>query len=712
MKDKKLITKLFNPRLFLEALKRLRVVGLATAILSLTVTALVPIATWMVRAPRFKEMTMDTKFLCVPVGVVVFLAPLFFVTLFSFLQKRKESDFFHAIPYTRTCVYVSFSAAALAFVCTIQAACGLVAGILWGMMPGLTFDLGGMVAYVFICMLAAAMMSSFMMLALTVSGTSGSCSLLYLLFAGFTRIVCLIFMGCVSTIMLIPYSDAEFLSPTWFLPINVIYYVFAGEDAAALMYSLSNILYSLAVTLGLFALAGFFYLRRKSEMAGNPAPGVRTQTLFRVLFTLPLALVIPLCLITGSDDSTLLLVLGVSVLLVYFLYELITTKRPKNMLKAIPSLGFVAGACILFSLLFHGYRTVVLYEKIEAEDIKTVSVDSDLFGSNTYQGLLLDTYRIDDEEICELIAKRLAKSQEYERENSRSETYYRRTTVTIRLKSGRTVRRKIVLNVDHTAQIVNAVRENGAVRDILYTLPADRELDSGNLRLDLPDGSGYWGFGYSDVPGLMEVFRKEFSTLTDEQRDSVLRHVLGDKEVDVSWGGELQLSLSGRLDGKYFFNRYIITGDMPLTRRYLLTLYCLSNQNRVDNGDFSMEGVAFTVLDDLEDTLNETHYQSISVVIQCISVDGSGKGNLHEASVNADQIRELITLLKEKDKIKIPSSDKRDLPGKLSFTADSWFVNFRVNNNGGSQYLYSEIDGLFELTPEDWKEIQNIIYPR
>ena len=194
MNDKKLFTRFFNPRLFLEALKRLRVIGLVTAILSVTISALIPIVTWMTRAPQYLPKAVPTQSLCIPVCLVVFMAPLFFATLFSFLQKRKESDFFHAIPYTRTCVYISFTAASLAFIFAIQAACGLVAGILWSMVPNVTFDLGGMIAYIFICMLAAAMLSSFMMLALTVSGTSNSCSLLFVLFAGFVRWVMLVIL--------------------------------------------------------------------------------------------------------------------------------------------------------------------------------------------------------------------------------------------------------------------------------------------------------------------------------------------------------------------------------------------------------------------------------------------------------------------------------------------------------------------------------------
>ena len=100
MKNNSVNTRFFNFRLFLEALKRLRVVGLGSAILALTASALVPAVTWieMGSFARTEVYEMETHLLCVPAGVMVALAPLFFFVLFSFLQKRKESDFFHAIP--------------------------------------------------------------------------------------------------------------------------------------------------------------------------------------------------------------------------------------------------------------------------------------------------------------------------------------------------------------------------------------------------------------------------------------------------------------------------------------------------------------------------------------------------------------------------------------------------------------------------------------
>ncbi len=703
-------THLFNPRLFLEALKRLRVIGLVTAILSVTISALVPIVVWMIRAPKFASFTIDTRLLCFPVSLVVFMAPLFFSTLFSFLQKRKESDFFHAIPYTRTCVYVSFTAATLAFIFAIQAACGLVAGIIWSMMPNLTFDLGGMIAYVFICMLAAAMLSSFMMLALTVSGTSNSCTLLYVLFAGFVRVVCGIFLGCVSSIDLIPTETMGFFLPTWFLPISVVYYFGAIEDASDIIYSFSNILYSFAVTIGVYALAGFFYCKRKSEMAGNPAPGVRTQALFRILFTLPLALVIPLCLITGSDESTLLLVLTVITLLVYFLYELITTKRPRNMLRAIPGLAIVAGACILFSLLFHGYRTVVLYEKIDTEDIKSVSIDSNIFGHNTYQSYLVDAYAVDDEGIRWIIADQLEESQERERFNQNGSDYWSRSTVTIRLKGGRTVKRNIILSQEHISTITQFIREEEEVRQLLYKLPVNREINGGNLEVMFDMHTDFPHFSdESDIQDLMEIFRTEFEALTDAQKDRVMAATFADG-YDYVTGNHLVLTLYGRVGGESFRNRYYITEDMPVTRRHLLIMNSLAEEGWFNDENDGINGIASTILQKLDGNLENNSYEKLAVNIEGFSaVDKGEKDILLDGTVSGDTLREIVALLAERNLTK-NIDNMQDHYEKVFFTDDTYCVCLTVEGESRkNRFLNVNVSGLYELTPEDWKALERLL---
>lgn len=735
--NRKVSTSFFNFRLFLEALKRLRVIGLGSAILALTASVLVPAVTWIEQGSytRADIYEMETQFLCIPAGIMVALAPLFFSVLFSFLQKRKESDFFHAIPYTRTCVYVSFVTAALTFVWAIQLACGVTAGILWSMIPRVTADIGGMIAYVGVSMLAAAMLSAFMMLALTVSGTGGSCFLLFLLFAGFVRVVCAIFLGCMDSFYLIDTNgmwDNSFLSPLWLQPINVFGYLMGSTAYSDLLFSSANILYSLCVTAAVFAFAGLLYNRRKSEMAGNPAPGVKTQALFRIMFTSLAVLLIPLLVITDGGDAALMLVLIVGVLLVYFLYELITTKRPKNLLKIFPGLGIVAGVCVAFFLVFAGYYSVVTNENVTAADVKWVSVESNGFSGGTYQDRLSDALRTDDEVIVNTVVERLAISQQYEREGAAWEypDYHDCMQVTIRLKGGRTIHRYISMGETARKTLLSRYSSLPEIREIMYRLPTDSEIQTGGM--DLITGGSHMEYAHFGDPAalrmLMTTFRAEFATLTDEQKALVMAPALEgyygynryeDYDVDIDlkeeYGAAQQNGISFHLRGKVgnqrFNNEYIIVEEMKETRRILVYLFgketISSSFYEVAGEGFgdSPEAVLAAFKEDAADLeFTETFsYLKGTVRLTGLTVGGEAIDNSFLLS-DEDYVRFAELLLNAQA---ITQSTKES---EFILTEDCCYLYLYNDRDGKYTDIGLTLRGVFSFTPEELEELKEILH--
>lgn len=733
MKNNSVNTRFFNFRLFIEALKRLRVIGLGSAILALTASALVPAVTWIEQGSYYRDdvYEMETGLLCVPAGAMVVLAPLFFAVLFSFLQKRKESDFFHAIPYTRTCVYVSFVTAALVFIWAIQLACGVTAGVFWGMIPRVTADIVGMFAYVGISMLAAAMLSAFMMLALTVSGTGGSCSLLFLLFTGFVRVVCAIFLGCMETVYLIDTYEmwnTSILSPLWLLPVNVIYYWGDTETSVALLYSLSNILYSLLATAGLFAFAGLLYNRRHSEMAGNPAPGVRTQALFRIMFTSLGALLVPLLLVNGGDAS-ILLVLVVGVLLVYFLYELVTTKRPKNLLKIMPGLGIVAGVCVAFLLAYGAYYNVVTSESVSPSEIKWVSVESNGFSGGSYQDRLTDTLRTDDAELLKTIADRLAVSQQYERDGMANEApdYYNRMDVTIRLKNGRALHRRVVMNNESRETVRTRFSALEEVKEIMYLLPADGEIHYGSATMA---DHGYCYFGDLDqLRSLVDTFRAEFEALTEEQKAVVMAPVLSDssyydrygddtygvdvkEEYDQALHNGVILNLGGYVSGQRFNNEYVITDAMPETRRVLTYLMGaeLLESCYYHVGDEGLGGSLGDVLaafgeDAADGSFTETFsYLKGNIVLMGLSSDAEGEMTDTSFILEAEDYPRFVELMTNACAI-------ADETKEQEFTLADGTCYLRLYTDMNDKYTRFDLNvtGIFRFTPAQLEELMGML---
>ena len=188
----KMNTHVFNARLYVEGLKRLRVLGFGVLILALTTSLLIPLThmlesdtdydglrlEWVIRITEmsWEEFSVATRFMPL-------LAPMFFYVSFSFLLKRREADVFHAIPYKRTCVYLSFVASALTWVWGIQLLSSLLSAIMWTVDPFATFTASTLWTLTGTSMLLAALLGGFMLLSLTVCGNQQTVILNFFLFA-------------------------------------------------------------------------------------------------------------------------------------------------------------------------------------------------------------------------------------------------------------------------------------------------------------------------------------------------------------------------------------------------------------------------------------------------------------------------------------------------------------------------------------------------
>ena len=190
--------KIFDFRLYLQGLNRLRVIGIALAILCITISVLIPTVRWLdgpkntyqvenqldgeelvvvgsaqtssdwealtdhgkLDYVKVKETITDGTTI-VPVTVASYLSPFLVLMMFAFLNKRKESDFFHAIPFTRGCVYTSFVAAILTWVWGVLIISSLSAALIWALCPYVTFSFGGLICRMLLACLNAALLAAF-----------------------------------------------------------------------------------------------------------------------------------------------------------------------------------------------------------------------------------------------------------------------------------------------------------------------------------------------------------------------------------------------------------------------------------------------------------------------------------------------------------------------------------------------------------------------
>ena len=107
---------LFSFGIYKESMRRLRVIGFI-ALVFLLVVQMSPVIIGVVdyammgktsQAPTAENFATLTWAMAT---VSTLVAPLMVLIAFSIFNKRASSDFYHALPYTRPCVFVSIMAA-------------------------------------------------------------------------------------------------------------------------------------------------------------------------------------------------------------------------------------------------------------------------------------------------------------------------------------------------------------------------------------------------------------------------------------------------------------------------------------------------------------------------------------------------------------------------------------------------------------------------
>lgn len=596
-------TKLFNIRLYLEGLKRLKVIGMAVAILSVTISALIPIVQWMNTPPTIETAELVSKNeLCIPLICTVFIAPFFFAVLFSFLHERKQSDFFHAIPYTRTCVYLSFVASALTFVFAIQMASALTAGLIWAVNPYTTFFFGDLITLTLMSFLAAAELSAIMMLALSLTGTPVTSMLLFALFTLIIRLVVFYMSSCIdANIDITQTRDIPFFGFTWFLPFGLFMYIVNGPRYVDFnpFTSLSNIIYTVIVTLLVFFAAWFFYKIRKSEMAGNTAPNRIAQHIYRILFTLPFALLLPLFIfIDGSDDVdiTLVLVIVVITLLVYYLYELITTKRFKGFGKATLFLPVLVACCLAFCGAYYVVEKVLFAQTPDAADeVVAVSIDTKNPYSvwDGYQEYLLEDSVSYDRQLIERIVEAMNQTVECDVSGSYKKyfasykyaygdfTYIDTNwlTVVFTMENGKTVTRRVAFREESFNSIkvayVNTIEIDP---EEFWSLPDYRDIYHISTDMYVREGGYYEDFSFSFIKNtsvaknFYNTFLEEYNRLTVEQKELIRRSHAAELLDTFESEKVFSLYINGQIFGTgrgYNITVAVVEDMMPNTYKYL-----------------------------------------------------------------------------------------------------------------------------------------------
>lgn len=389
---------------------------------------------------------------------------------FSFLRKRNESDFWHAIPYSRTTLYISTALACITQMLIVIAAVLAVPAI-GSPIIGMKYEYGLMLRAFISSFASTLLVFGVATFAMAITGTVFSNIILTGIVLFLPRFM-LTIAGLLteSETMVAGLSNLGwFIDPGINIPAGTVFTMLKSAEYLETIYaSFAPAAYSFVLALLYIALGGWLFSARKSEMAANSAPNEVLQTVYRCAVGLVFALVLTAFMITGDlDVSSFFILLAMSVI-PFMLFELITRKSFRAVLKAMPSYGFVILACILFFIGTRIMTTAVLSFTPDADAVNSVQIDNFYYGdSSSIKQYMLSKVKVTSPDVKQILTDSLKENVKRVKKDKNS--YYSGVMISVvfNMNDGRKVERLIVIDPKDTDKLAVGLRNDEA-----YTLAA------------------------------------------------------------------------------------------------------------------------------------------------------------------------------------------------------------------------------------------------
>lgn len=516
--------KIFSRGIYAEGMRRLRIFGLIT----LSVGFLAEIAPPLIQrldnsryiGSSYMGMPDTVGFfsVCYALPIIVLaIVPLMTLLLFSSFDRRAYCDFCHSLPYTRQCIFISNVAAVLTWTVGLMLMCGAAGvGIRLAIPQYYAVSFVGYGMYILTALLTALYMCFTVTLAASLTGTVFSNITLAALILAFPRFMLWMVTNQINDNLPLLCRNAytPILSPRYNPAVSLFLNSY-GVDRT--LTDRGPIIYSAVIVVLYAALSLFFFVRRKSEQAGSPAPGKFTQAVVRICLAMMPATLGTLLVMNG--ETYFGIALYVLAVIVYFSYEILSTLKWKNIVRSLPALG----AVVVLNLAVFGIitcaTTVAKNYRPEAEDVSSVRI-MNLTGTGNDAGLVtnaISKVEITDRETVKTVTDALKFNLDFfndrgtmpysyaEFKNSRYKEESTYIQATVALKDGCITRyRFLCITPEELDSIAKRLAENDEYREAAMTLPRPvlGSVSIGNL-----SSTGY--IPQKELMEIVDVFQDE-----------------------------------------------------------------------------------------------------------------------------------------------------------------------------------------------------------
>ena len=556
----------FSEHYFKESFRQSRGLGIlfiAASVLACAAVPFVNLIDWANGNSTYPSLLVVSDYSCgLPVVCMIFPV-LLIMKLFSFLFKRGASDFYHALPFKRQCIYISNLA-----VCLVWYILGLVVSLstvtlIYTLNKSVYFKPSFILMNFTTLLIAMLNISGGVLIAVSLAGRKSRGYTVSAVMLLVPRIIYLIGIEAVSgKTTILERSSVKYFSSRYNMPFALMFgdgLYFGNMD---IPYSfVPGKIVSLLVALIYISAGLYLFTVRKSEKAENAVADEKLNCFLHITYSGIFFIVATALLFesgTAGESFILPLAVGIGV---FIFYAFFAERKLKKVLKSLIRLVYIGLLCGLFYFILSAVSDSLLSKEIKGDDIKSVKeyyVDEYRTVYN-YSGILISNQQYEDREIINLIAKAYAYTC-----SAADELYFsgREMTVEITYKDGSSNIRRLLFEEDDYKRIRELMDAYPSTKEAYVSIPEDCYI----LNMKKKENN----------EKLWECFKNEYMKLPANKRMMVCdgpdgnasgySSSYGFDEEDVSDMTPVRLAYSGYYGTEVYSGEfYVYPGLMPNT---------------------------------------------------------------------------------------------------------------------------------------------------
>lgn len=461
---------------------------------------------------------------------LMILVPMIMIFVqFKFLNSRKACDFFHSIPVTRLSLVVNFSLSAITWTTLCMIIPILTNVFICNLNNSISLYYDSLFLSIVEKVIIALLVYSAMLVGISLSGQFITSVVVACLILFLPRYIVTMAVQSINS-----NTDLFKLGNILYTSVidnynNLLVSMFTSIPDSLSSYKykiyptdyynpIQPYIYTTILAMVIFALGCYTFVKRKSESAGHNTPNTLVQHIIRVGLVSPIMILVVYVYNSSSyyiesfsDHLEYIFPALIVTIVIYFTFELITTKSLKKLINSIPVFGIVILFAIAYNgVIYAGTNLTLTQAQNNTKNIDSVSLNlsanaTPLYDSYTFE--LISEYKLTDERILSATTNAI---------NTYIDVINNNTNLNFSgngYVKANNISQHIKFTKDDLLPIITALREDEYINTTLLSqIPA--KADVSTIRVTTLNSN----YDNEKTQRVLDVFYDEFATLTEDQK--------------------------------------------------------------------------------------------------------------------------------------------------------------------------------------------------